>query len=355
MSTPTSISLSNTWFTIPKCSSVQSIFKLHLSPKQTKAFVTGTMQIDDFKDIYEFQFKRMELIMNVISKFEGLFQGVSKADFDDTKLNTTLDRLFSYTALTVDLNAMASQDLISRELRQRFLSLIGTTTAEDVYDQNSNTISVTDEWVKGILFPGEGEIHSAYQNYYRDGLFDVVDYHSYLMQFNTYRKYLVGLPASLNSDYHKMYAPFIDNSYFLFMDNLRFKNVMFDKLHAFIRSTIEVNVTDSNQPITAVLNILGISTTQFKTENSIPGALKGTLARPFVYNLMCAILLSEDSMLRYTIPMDFGFDMVTLLDCLLIKSIIPAYLFEELSRTRIDNYIFYHMMQYMSGLSLIHI
>jgi hypothetical protein len=157
------------------------------------------------------------------------------------------------------------------------------------------------------------------------------------------------LPTSLDDRYQKALRPRPLTMLLPILQarsNFRLIQPFVTLLWRLVRTHVSLPARDAREAFVSLLESLHVRVGTFDKSNSLAGMVSRANGESFLRDMFTCMIAPRFAKLRYELDMH-KFDLTTLTDCFMLKSLVPKHVMSVNSRIDIDNYLAFHFLRYM--------
>jgi hypothetical protein len=313
----------------PFRSSYESGIVMNVTPthKQPYFDLRHKLRIGSFNDYKSYIWSFYELVLKLFSFHRGIPVALDTVPEEIFKLNKILDPSKMGFNVISNIKSLDEPD----RYRDVILSLktLESVKVDSSADLRQYTIGTTDI---------EHRLYVLCQQIDQLDIGEVREMHSFLKSFDT-PEYLINPMPIIAENREKMQFPRELTAYNSLVINNRLLWTTFIKFHEDIaKQKIVIQTADSDKLVTNLLRTMESKTSQAKFENLIPSKINPMDIPVFVRQLWMSLAFGEICRLHKNIDLT-TFEPFVLMDCLLLKLMVPLNAITYETMMDIDNYL----------------
>lgn len=171
-------------------------------------------------------------------------------------------------------------------------------------------------------------------------------------QLDNSKTWLAPIEDTVRPAFDKVWhVPVVASHYELMDLNREYREAVRKQIRAAIEKYMRLEKFSDFQTFRNLLELIQKRVNTFSETDSLPAKIISTRGELTLYEITTAILLGKWYKLEYKVDLT-KFDMVTLLDCIVVKLITPKRIWSTEAITAIDNYIAYYLISKVKGFRL---
>jgi hypothetical protein len=330
LSTSIEIPVSATFPTIKFKDRPVCLFSLDTTERDMLPYLSYGLKIKSFNNDKSFQDAKIDLTKRVIDTYSGVFKGMSdRVDPLHSEYKIPEDTGF-------DLIQLLNRSDISNRDRSAVYDMIPklAVTKIDIYNKQFPIVA----------HPYEHKLQVDFHNLELGQRQNLNELWTWFRNFDNPFRFLKPYSDTLDLNYLVYYHSASMQAYdHLVSRNTTLQKFSHDILRSVVRTFVPGSFTEENEMFRDVLKKMRINPNRYSSVNSIPSRILSSGAKEFLEAIALCLLHGEIVEMDYDILMD-KYSIETIIDCLMLKLLVPCHYMSPLSALRVDNYLALHFL-----------